>query len=334
MRDKLQIGIEQSKRRRAKYVLCRVNPILAHRITFSRACFRRANQSHVIMEGIDRRLRALKRVARAPTTRSIVVNRIFSSNKNLPRLLVKRHTPQSATGIFQNTRRLALSPPRDHECQDSARRRDVKHSHSPGSRLKTGNGLLRLEDNALARTTIVNQIAADNRHRPVRETDCYLREIVDDRKGRYLDHPLAFSLLPAYHLVGRRTGNCLLAFCTDTVDKHFGPPSFFSVSRAQTFSTGSFDRSSATVTSNDVPPICFICVMDPASCALNERKTRKDEETMCTKPSTVPRKRFADPVQRLDKSLYRSCPPSGECQCESGGMGVLPQTARSLPLAV
>jgi hypothetical protein len=53
--------------------------------------------------------------------------------------------------------------------------------------------------------------------------------------------------------------------------------------------------------------------MEPASCALNERKTRKDEETMCTKPSTVPRKRFADPVQRLDKSLYRSCQTSGGC---------------------
>lgn len=146
------------------------------------------------MEGIDRRLRALKRIARAPTTRSVVVNRVFSSNENLPRLLVKRHTPQSTTGIFQNTRRLALSPSGDHECQYSARRRDIKHSNGPVLCFKTGDGLLRFEDNALARTTIVNQIAADNRHRPVRETDCYLREIVDDRKGRYLQHPLALSL--------------------------------------------------------------------------------------------------------------------------------------------
>jgi len=55
------------------------------------------------------------------------------------------------------------------------------------------------------------------------------------------------------------TGNCFLPLCMPNVDKHFGAPVFFSVcSRAQTFSTGSFDRSSEMVTRSAVPSTCFI----------------------------------------------------------------------------
>jgi hypothetical protein len=44
-------------------------------------------------------------------------------------------------------------------------------------------------------------------------------------------------------------------------------------------------------------------VIEPVSWALNERATRKPWVTMWTKPSVVPRKRFAEPVQRLERSL-------------------------------
>ena len=99
------------------------------------------------------------------------------------------------------------------------------------------------------------------------------------------------------------TGNCRRAFCTETVDKHLGPPLFVSVSSAQTFNTGSLDRSSATVMSSDVPSICLMWVMEPLSWALNDRTARKAEETIWTRPSEVPRNRFAEPVQRLERSL-------------------------------
>jgi hypothetical protein len=43
--------------------------------------------------------------------------------------------------------------------------------------------------------------------------------------------------------------------------------------------------------------------MEPVSWALNDRTMRKAEETMWTKPSVVPTKTFAEPVQILDRSL-------------------------------
>ena len=58
-------------------------------------------------------------------------------------------------------------------------------------------------------------------------------------------------------------GNSFLWFCMPIVHKHLGPPVFFSVlSSAHTFNIGSFDRSSATVTSRAVSGICLICVID------------------------------------------------------------------------
>ena len=101
----------------------------------------------------------------------------------------------------------------------------------------------------------------------------------------------------------KRTGNCLLPFCTETVDKHVGAPVFFSgLSSAQTFNTGSFSRSSAIVTSNDVPSICLRCVIDPASCALNDCMILNVDETTWTTPSVDPRKRVAEPVHRDERS--------------------------------
>lgn len=97
---------------------------------------------------------------------------------------------------------------------------------------------------------------------------------------------------------GRRTGNGRLAFCTEVADKHRGSPVFFSgLSRAQTFNTGSLGRSSAIVTKSDVPSICLMCVMEPLSEALNDRTTLKLDDTIWTRPSEDPRKRFEEPVQ-------------------------------------
>jgi len=77
------------------------------------------------------------------------------------------------------------------------------------------------------------------------------------------------------------TGNVLRAFWIVIVDKHRGTPDFLStLSNAHTLSVGSFDRSSAMVTSNDVPSGCFKCVIDPCSCALKEFVTLKDFESV------------------------------------------------------
>jgi hypothetical protein len=101
----------------------------------------------------------------------------------------------------------------------------------------------------------------------------------------------------------RRTGNVLLAFCTDVVDKQRGAPVFLSgLSRAHTFNTGSFKRSSAIVTRSDVPSSCLMCVTDPLSDALNDWTILNDEETVWTKPSVVPRKMFAEPEHRQEVS--------------------------------
>lgn len=202
MRDELQIGIKQSKRRRAENFLCRVDSILAQWVSFSRACFGRTNQGHIVMEGIDRGLRAFKSVARASAPGTIIVNGILPSNENLSRLFVKRHAPQRATGVFQDTGRLALSPSRDHKCQNPARCRDVKDRHSSALRFETGDGFLGFKDNALSRATIVDQIAANNGYRPVGETDCYLRQIVDDCKCRYLQPRISFPKPPAFVVSG------------------------------------------------------------------------------------------------------------------------------------
>lgn len=101
--------------------------------------------------------------------------------------------------------------------------------------------------------------------------------------------------------------------CIDSVDWHVGAPVFFSVlSNAHTFKTGSLDRSSygmlakweasgncgsstATVTSNEVPSICFIWVIEPASCALNDLTTLKAWDSIRTTPSELPRKTLSEP---------------------------------------
>lgn len=77
------------------------------------------------------------------------------------------------------------------------------------------------------------------------------------------------------------TGNCFLPLCMPSVDKHFGAAVFLSVwSRAQTFNTGSFERSSEIVTRSAVPSSCFICVIEPVSCALKVLTTLKAWERM------------------------------------------------------
>ena len=69
----------------------------------------------------------------------------------------------------------------------------------------------------------------------------------------------------------------------DKVDRHFGPPVFFSdLSNAHTFKEGSFDKASAIVTKSAVPFTCDMCVMEPASCALKLRTTLKAEERIRT----------------------------------------------------
>lgn len=91
-------------------------------------------------------------------------------------------------------------------------------------------------------------------------------------------------------------GNCLRPLCTESVLWHRGMPVFFSsLSNAHTFRTGSLDRSSAIVTSSAVPWTCFIWVIAPVSCALNERTTLKACETMRTTPSALPKKMLSEP---------------------------------------
>lgn len=167
--------------------------------------------------------------------------------------------------------------------------------------LKSGDRFLGFEYNPLSCATVVDQVTSDDGHGSVCEPDRHLRKVIDGSKGRnlYYNQHVAHEFMVDL----KRTGNCLLAFCTETVDRHRGPPSFFSVSSAQTFNTGSLERSSDTETSRAVPCICRRCVTEPVSWALNDRTIRKAEETMWTKPSVVPTKRFAEPVQMLEKSF-------------------------------
>lgn len=55
-----------------------------------------------------------------------------------------------------------------------------------------------------------------------------------------------------------------------------------------------------------MPSICFTCVMELVSNALNDRTSLNAEETIWTTPSAEPRKRFAEPVQRHEISPYTS----------------------------
>lgn len=92
------------------------------------------------------------------------------------------------------------------------------------------------------------------------------------------------------------TGNCFRPLCIVSVLWHRGIPVLFSsLSSAQTFKIGSLDRSSAMVTSNEVPCTCFICVIAPTSCALKDRTTLNDCERIWTVPSVLPKKTLSDP---------------------------------------
>lgn len=110
------------------------------------------------------------------------------------------------------------------------------------------------------------------------------------------------------------TGNGFLPFCMLSVDWHVGRPVFFTgLSNAHTFNTGSLEISSYSksdqysfpmphvhtdiVTNKDVPSTCFMCVIEPVSCAWNVRRILKDGESMRTTPSWLPRKRLSEPEQ-------------------------------------
>ncbi len=105
------------------------------------------------------------------------------------------------------------------------------------------------------------------------------------------------------------TGNCLLPFCTATLQRHFGAPVFFSVlSNAQTLRIGSVDRFSEIVTRKAVLGTCLKWVIDASgvSEAWKLRTTVKVRERTRTEPSEEPRKRASDPVVREIVSCCRS----------------------------
>ena len=109
------------------------------------------------------------------------------------------------------------------------------------------------------------------------------------------------------------TGNVCRLFCTVCVDRHLGKPVFFSnLSSAQTFSVGSLERSSATVTSSCRPSMCFMNVIEPCSWALNERPTVSDREMIRTTPSEVAKNSWSEPAHRAVTSL---CFGKSEIMC-------------------
>lgn len=186
MRNKFKIGIKQCECRCAKNSVSRANAILAQRVAPVRPCLWWADQGHVVTERFDRRLRALESIAGPTASRSIRIHRVLSSNENISRLVIRRHATQPTSGIIQYARRLTLSAPRDNQREDPACRRDVQHSNRSFLRFEARNRLLGLENNALTRAAVVNQVTSDNRHRPVRESNRHLREIVDSGKCRNL----------------------------------------------------------------------------------------------------------------------------------------------------
>lgn len=126
----------------------------------------------------------------------------------------------------------------------------------------------------------MDQVATNDRNGAIGESDCDLRKVAKGGKCRYLSTIILKRILTASQTV-THTGNSLLAFWMDVVDRHRGVPVFFSdLSRAQTLRAGSFRRSSEMVTRREDPSICLICVMEPASDALNDRMTLKPDETM------------------------------------------------------
>jgi len=60
----------------------------------------------------------------------------------------------------------------------------------------------------------------------------------------------------------------------------------------------------AMVTSNDVPSTCFMCAIEPTSCAWKVRRILKVDERMRTVPSWLPRNRFSEPEQQQLMSLF------------------------------
>ena len=84
-----------------------------------------------------------------------------------------------------------------------------------------------------------------------------------------MSHLLAHTSLPLVPRAGgleKHTGNGLLPFCTDNVDKQRGDPVFLSIlSSAHTFKIGSLGKSSEMVIKSEVPSICFMCLIEPAS---------------------------------------------------------------------
>jgi hypothetical protein len=95
------------------------------------------------------------------------------------------------------------------------------------------------------------QVASDQYDRAVGESNCKLRQIIETHESGHLA-TIDISSLTRKAEENRpavvHTGNCLSLFCTDTVERHLGPPVFLSTSsKAHSFRTGSVDKSSAMV---------------------------------------------------------------------------------------
>ena len=294
----LQIRVQHSECRRIEHIISLPS---TEQLQGVRLCglgsLRQRHQHHVLPEHPDQLLRALVRVRRPPPPYAVVEDAVVAHDDDLARVRVDGHAAGAAAHVLERPGGLALAAAGDGQGQDAAGRGQVERGGAALAELDAGDGLRGLEHGALPRAAVVDQVAAHQRHGAVGETDGQLREILERRERGYLSRALAGR---AYSMRRARvvTGNCRRPFWMLRLLRHWGVFVFFSIlSSAQTFSSGSDDKSSATVTSNAVPSTCFICVTapDPGSYAAKVRTSLNAEERMWTRPSSVPRNRDSEP---------------------------------------
>lgn len=115
--NELQIRVKQSERGRAEEFIGLVDAKIVQRVRLCRSDPWGTDQGNVISENIDRGFRALECVALTTSTRAVRVDSIFSGDQYITRLFIQGHTPETTTGIFEDSGRLTLPSPGNYQRQ-------------------------------------------------------------------------------------------------------------------------------------------------------------------------------------------------------------------------
>ena len=172
-------------------------------------CFRRSNEGNIIAKYADELFRSLVRERGTTPINTIVMYRVVPNYHDIPIGIIKRHTANATSRVFQNFCWLSLPFSRYGQREYSASSCKVKCSVRTLAKLNPCDWFLGLEDSPLFCASIVYQVSSYDSDRAICETYRKLRQVLKGCKGRDL-WPSAPAIVVLHFPTG---GSQEIAFC-------------------------------------------------------------------------------------------------------------------------